>query len=171
MIAAVLKAAGYKVGVYTSPHLQSYTERFMINGDPIGEADFARLAAMLQPRVEYTLELTQDQPTEFEILTAMAFYYFKEQAVDYVILEVGLGGTLDSTNVITPLISVVTNVALDHMDRLGTTLREIAAHKAGIIKPGIPVVTAAAGDALNVIVAEAAEKGTAVANIWTDCIW
>jgi dihydrofolate synthase / folylpolyglutamate synthase len=171
MLAAVLQAAGYKVGVYTSPHLQSYTERFTIGGEPIGEADFARLVSVLQQPLEHVLQTTQDQPTEFEVLTAMAFYYFKEQAADYVILEVGLGGTLDSTNVITPLLSVITNVAFDHMDKLGTTLAEIASHKAGIIKPAIPVITAATGDALHVIETEAKYKKASVSNIWKDCLW
>lgn len=141
--------ADFKVGKFTSPHLVSYNERFCVNGQNISEQDFAALVAKLRPLVEtMPAEL---KPTQFEILTAMAFVYFADCGVEYAIIEVGLGGLLDSTNVITPLVSVITNVDMDHMDKCGDTLTEIAGHKAGIIKVGVPVVTAACGEALVVI--------------------
>lgn len=171
LIAAVLQSQGYKVGVYTSPHLQSYTERFVVNGRMIEEADFARLVHMLQPCLEQVLRETHDQPTEFEVLTALAFQYFADQDVDFAVIEVGLGGTLDSTNVITPLVSVITNVTFDHMDRLGKTIQEIATHKAGIIKKGVPVITAAQGDALAVINEVASVHCAPVIDVWQSCKW
>lgn len=158
LIAAVLQDQGYRVGVYSSPHLQSYRERFVINGGMIEKSEFARLLEMLRPRLAQVRPETDEQPTEFEVLTAMAFQYFHEHDVDVALIEAGLGGTWDSTNVITPLVAVITNVSFDHMDRLGDTLAEIAGQKAGIIKPGVPVVTAAADEALAVIKSMASAK-------------
>jgi dihydrofolate synthase/folylpolyglutamate synthase len=171
LLAAVLQCQGYKTGVYTSPHLQSYRERFVVNGDMIAQTDFVRLVRMLQPCLEQVLRETHDHPTEFELLTAMAFLYFYEQEVDYAIIEVGLGGTLDSTNVITPLVSVITNVCYDHMDRLGKGLREIAAHKAGIIKEAVPVITAARGEPMTVIQEIALSMQAPVIDVWQTCNW
>lgn len=171
LIAAVLQSQGYKAGVFTSPHLHSYRERFVVDGSMIEERDFARLVSTLQPYLVRVLRETQDHPTEFEILTAMALQYFLEQEVDFAIMEVGLGGTLDSTNVITPLVSVITNVSLDHMDRLGASIREIAAHKAGIIKKAVPVITAARGGALEVIKETASSRCAAVIDIGQTCKW
>lgn len=171
LIAAVLRCQGYKVGVYTSPHLQSYRERFVVNGNMIERADFARLVQLLQPCLEQVQRETHDHPTEFEVLTALAFQYFFEQGVDYAVIEVGLGGALDSTNVIKPLVSAITNVALDHMERLGMTIREIAVQKAGIIKNGVPVVSAAQGEALAVIKAVADCACAPVINVWESCKW
>lgn len=165
LIASVLQCQGYKIGVYSSPHLQSYRERLMINGDMIERPEFARLVEMLRPRLAQVLQETNEQPTEFEVLTAMALQYFHEQGVDFAVLEAGLGGTWDSTNVITPLVAVITNVSFDHMDRLGGTLAEIAGQKAGIIKPGVPVVTAAADEALAVIKAVASDKDAPLIDI------
>lgn len=171
LIAEVLRCQGYKTGLFTSPHLQSYRERFVINGAMMTEVDFARLIAEVQPLLEQVWRETNDHPTEFEVLTAMAFQYFSEQGADFAVVEAGLGGTLDSTNVVTPLLSVITNVTFDHMDRLGTEIREIAAHKAGIIKSDVPVVTAAQGEALAVIKETAGAKQAPVTDIRQGCTW
>jgi dihydrofolate synthase/folylpolyglutamate synthase len=134
MIASVLQSAGYKVGLYTSPHLKSFTERIRINGRPISEEGVVDFVARLKPTID------QVQPSFFEMTVAMAFDYFRNQKVDVAVIEVGLGGRLDSTNVITPEISLITNIGFDHMDMLGYTLEKIAFEKAGIIKENIPVV-------------------------------
>ncbi len=149
MIEAML-AEKYTVGKFTSPHLVKYNERICVNKQDISDDDFAQLTS----DVEMVIKNIPDelQPTQFEVLTAMAFLFFAQKNLDYVVLEVGMGGTLDSTNVIeNPLCSVIVNVSMDHMDRCGDTLTEIAGHKAGIIKKSCPVVTAAQGEALTVI--------------------
>lgn len=138
MIAAVLKAAGYKVGLYTSPHLLDYTERIKINGQDISRKRFFEGLKKVQ---KLTMTM-RDKPTVFEVLTAVAFWYFAEEKVDYAVVEVGMGGRLDSTNVITPLVSVITNIDYEHTEVLGKSLSKIAGEKGGIIKPGVPVVTA-----------------------------
>ena len=133
-IAAVLQAAGYRVGLYTSPHLVDFRERIRVNGECIPE--------------QYVIDFVEQErhffeplhPSFFELTTAMAFKYFAEQQVDYAVVEVGLGGRLDCTNIITPVLSVITNISLDHTQFLGDTLERIAAEKAGIIKAGVPVV-------------------------------
>jgi dihydrofolate synthase/folylpolyglutamate synthase len=133
-LAAVLQDAGYKTGLYTSPHLIDFRERMRINGVPVSKewvVDF----------VEVNKELIEEvQPSFFEINVAMAFVAFAEQEVDIAIIETGLGGRLDSTNVVTPLLSIITNISYDHKDLLGNTLPEIAAEKAGIIKPNVPTI-------------------------------
>ncbi len=134
MLAAVLQTAGYKTGLYTSPHLLDFRERIRINGEMIDPATVTEFVARIQPLIE------QIEPSFFEVTVAMAFEHFARQQVDIAIVEVGLGGRLDSTNIITPLLSIITNIGLDHTQLLGSTLREIAAEKAGIIKPGVPVV-------------------------------
>ncbi|GAB4053071.1 bifunctional folylpolyglutamate synthase/dihydrofolate synthase [Spirosoma litoris] len=134
MLAAIYQSAGYRVGLYTSPHLQSFTERFRLNGQPMPEAEVAAFVEQHQALIESV------EPSFFEVTVAMAFDYFARQQVDVAIIEVGLGGRLDSTNVITPEASLITNIGYDHTDILGETLGEIAAEKAGIIKPGVPVV-------------------------------
>jgi len=149
MCHAALTAAGYRTGLYTSPHLVSFCERFQINQQPIAEADVVRLVAELLP---------QPSATFFEVVTALALRYFAEQHVEVVVWETGLGGRLDATNVVTPLVSVITNIGFDHMQYLGDTLEQIAGEKAGIIKPGIPVVTGVEGAALEVIRRVAAEQ-------------
>lgn len=158
MVSSALYTSGLKVGTFTSPHLESYTERMRINNSFISEADFARLTEVVKGAVAAIVADGVEQPTQFEILTAMAFLYFKEQEVDYAVVEVGLGGLLDSTNVITPILSIITNVTIDHTAYCGDTVVEIAKHKAGIIKPHVPVITAAQGDALNIIKEVAKEK-------------
>jgi dihydrofolate synthase/folylpolyglutamate synthase len=140
---AVIAHAGYRTGLYTSPHLVSFCERFQINGQPIAESDVVRLVAQLKPVLEQVAAHPEfRQPTFFEAVTALALLYFREQKVEIVVWETGLGGRLDATNVVTPLVSVITNIAFDHMQYLGETLAQIAAEKAGIIKPSVPVVTA-----------------------------
>ena len=137
LIASVLKQAGYKTGLYSSPHLSRFNERIMIDGEPIPDEDLVELTEALKPGVEAVPGLTV-----FEILTAMAFTYFAEQGVEYAAVEVGLGGRLDATNVLIPIISVITSLSYDHMHLLGDSLSDIAREKAGIIKPEIPVVLA-----------------------------
>lgn len=134
MIAAGLQANGYRVGLYTSPHYKDYRERIKINGVFISEDE---VIDFVQRNLE---DFKRIQPSFFEITVAMAFVHFADQKVDVAIIETGLGGRLDSTNIITPLLSIITNISLDHQSMLGNTLSEIAGEKAGIIKPGIPVV-------------------------------
>jgi dihydrofolate synthase / folylpolyglutamate synthase len=134
-MASVLKQAGYRVGIYTSPHLNSYTERYAIDGEPISEALFEEFQARIQACEGV------ERLTEFERLTAMAFFLFREAQLDFVILEVGLGGRLDATNVVTPILSVITTIGLDHQAILGDSIVKIASEKAGIIHPGVPVIT------------------------------
>lgn len=158
MITSVLENAMLKVGRYISPHLIDYTERIYCGGRDISRDDFARAADAVREAAEAAVADGAEAPTEFELLTAMAFWYFREQNVDYAVVEVGLGGLLDSTNVVEPVVSVITNVAMDHMAYLGDTLEKIAHQKAGIIKKGVPVVTAAQQGALKTIKKEAHEK-------------
>ena len=134
MLAAILQQAGYKTGLYTSPHLQDFRERIRINGAMIPEDRVVEFVQRMRPATE------QIQPSFFEWTVAMAFDYFASEQVDIAVIETGLGGRLDSTNVITPVVSVITNIGFDHMQFLGNTLPEIAAEKAGIIKPNVPVV-------------------------------
>lgn len=137
LIESVLRAAGYRTGLYTSPHLHSYRERIQVSGQLIPEADVVRLIGELRPLVEQIADITT-----FEIITAMAFQWFAEQDVEWAVVEVGLGGRLDATNVITPAVAVITSISLDHMAVLGDTVTQIAKEKAGIIKEGVPVVSA-----------------------------
>ncbi len=173
MVARILETAGARVGLFTSPHLHSYTERYLINRVPISEARFAALMARLRPLLEQMVEEGREHPTEFEVCTALAFLYFAEEKVDFLVLEVGLGGAIDSTNVVPcPLVSVITNVAFDHMEYLGTTIREIAEVKAGIIKRHGHVVTAAGDpEALEVIEAKCKAEGAALLQVGKDLTW
>ncbi|GAB4039125.1 bifunctional folylpolyglutamate synthase/dihydrofolate synthase [Spirosoma jeollabukense] len=134
MLAAIYQLAGYRVGLYTSPHLKSFTERIRLNGQPIEEDVVAAFVTTHRVLIEMI------EPSFFELTVAMAFDFFAQQAVDVAIIEVGLGGRLDSTNVITPMASVITNIGYDHTDILGDTLPQIAREKAGIIKAGVPVI-------------------------------
>jgi dihydrofolate synthase/folylpolyglutamate synthase len=137
MIASMLQACGYKVGLYTSPHLMDIRERIAINGEMISHADFARLIRTIEP-IGTKMRPT---PTYFDVLTAAAFKYFAEQRVDIAVIETGLGGRLDSTNVITPEVTAITSLSKDHMAQLGYTIAKIAEEKAGIFKTGVPAVT------------------------------
>ncbi len=151
-LCSILSAADYKTGFYTSPHLSSPRERFRINDSYINKEDFARLLTRIRDL------LGSDQITYFECTTTLAMLWFAEQEVDFAILEVGMGGRLDATNVVTPLLSIITNVSMDHEQYLGTTLAEIAGEKAGIIKAGVPVVSGAAADDSGRIIKETCEK-------------
>jgi len=140
MVASILMKEGYQVGLYTSPHLIRFTERIKINGKEIEEEEVAELAGRIRKRIE---EAGITPPfTFFDVTTAMCFLYFKQKLVDLAILEVGLGGRLDSTNVIDPLLCVITNIAKDHEEYLGKSVLKIAGEKAGIIKKGRPLITA-----------------------------
>lgn len=134
LLASVLQEAGYKVGLYTSPHLKDFRERIRINGEKIGKSWVVDFIA------ENNLFFTNNKLSFFEMTVGMAFSYFADQEVDIAIIEVGLGGRLDSTNIITPEISLITNISMDHTDMLGDTLGKIAGEKAGIIKKDVPVV-------------------------------
>ncbi|MDL2223830.1 bifunctional folylpolyglutamate synthase/dihydrofolate synthase [Bacteroidales bacterium OttesenSCG-928-M06] len=134
LLASILQEAGYKTGLYTSPHLLDFRERIKVNGEMVSEEFVIDFVAKNKPFFESI------QPSFFELTTGMAFAYFAEQEVDIAIIEVGLGGRLDCTNVITPILSIITNISFDHVNLLGNTLEAIAKEKAGIIKPGIPVV-------------------------------
>lgn len=163
MISTVLTQAGYRVGRYTSPHLASYTERICIAGKEISEEEFASVLEEVKLAIANSNMQSSDPPTEFEVLTVMAFTYFDRMDVDFAVIEVGLGGRLDATNVICPLISVITHIGLDHVDRLGNTLTEIAGEKCGIIKQGRPVVCATQEpEVYEVIGAIARERGSAL---------
>lgn len=150
-------ASGLKVGRFTSPHLVDYTERIRVGRDDVSQEKFAELVSRVKEVVEALEKEGLEAPTTFEILTAAAFLYFKEEAVDYAIIEAGMGGRLDSTNIITPEVSVITNVTIDHTAYCGDTVDAIAAEKAGIIKEGVPVVTAAQGSPLRIIEEKAEE--------------
>ena len=160
MLAQIFERSGIHTGRYISPHLHSYTERIQIDGQDISEEDFAGALTAVREKVERMTAEGEECPTQFEVLTAAAFLYFAEKRVEYAVIEVGLGGLLDSTNVITPEISVITNVAFEHAALCGGTLEGIAHHKAGIIKDGVPVVTAASGKPLEIIREEAERHGS-----------
>jgi len=176
MAASILKEAGYKVGLYTSPHLFDYTERIKVNGKDIARKEFRQGLSLVkqlagEPETESLGSLSKKEPrihsqvpcepTVFEVLTALAFWYFAKKKVDYAVVEVGLGGRLDATNVLTPQVSVITNIDLEHTEILGKTLAKIAGEKAAIIKPGVPVVTAETKrEPLAVVKKKAEEEGS-----------
>lgn len=148
MIAAILSAAGHRTGLFTSPHLERIEERFAIDGQACTADELADLVELVRPEVEAMASGPDptDSPTYFEIVTAMALCHFARRGASIVVLEVGLGGRLDSTNVCTPCLSIITSISLDHTKQLGDTLSAIAAEKAGIIKPGIPVFSGVVDD-------------------------
>lgn len=168
MLEAILRASGIKTALYTSPHLVEYTERMSVNGQPIDRQEFAAAIEYTGNLVAAMASSGREHPTEFEVLTAAAFHYFAAAAVEYAVIEVGLGGLLDSTNVVIPEAAVITNVTLEHTDRCGSTVAEIARHKAGIIKQGVPVITAAKGEALEVIQADAVDKAAPLYSLGQD---
>jgi len=173
MIAAILNRSGYRVGLYTSPHLLSITERMQVDGKPIAEDSFARLVARLKPEAEAVNRLgTYGELTTFELLTALAFGYFREMGVHYQVVETGLGGRLDATNVVTPEVCVITSISYDHMDVLGDTLARIATEKAGIIKPGSSVVCSPQlPEAMAVIAQVCRERGVPLLKVGSDVTW
>lgn len=157
MLASVLQSSGYKTGLYTSPHLKDFTERIKIDGKPVIQEFVVEFVNKIRPHIE------RIKPSFFEITVAMAFDYFAQQKVDVAVIEVGLGGRLDSTNVITPVVSVITNISYDHKDLLGDTLEKIAQEKAGIIKPGVPVVVSERQvEVENVFLGKAIECGSKI---------
>jgi dihydrofolate synthase/folylpolyglutamate synthase len=160
-ISSILTSAGYRVGLYTSPHIQHFSERFVIDNNEISEDEIVLLIEKVKSIVDEMIK-SNNIPTFFEITTAMAFEYFFDKKVDYAVIEVGLGGRFDATNIINPIISVITNVTLEHQDRLGNTIDEISFEKAGIIKENNPVITAAEDTALNVIQKNAIQKNASL---------
>src|SRR5208283_1364668 len=157
MLESIYRAAGLRTGLFTSPHLVSFRERIQVNRQLIPEAAVIRLVGEMQPMFKQFPP--GHHPTFFEVVTVMALKFFAEQKCDLVIWETGLGGRLDATNIVTPLAGVITNIALEHQQWLGDTLEKIAAEKAGIIKPGVPIITAAEEpEALAVIEKMAREK-------------
>ena len=162
-----LGAAGYRVGLYTSPHLQDYAERIQVDRQPIPHADLVALVDEIRPYLDRGTKLTT-----FEITTALAFLYFARRGANVVVAEVGLGGRLDATNIVTPLVSVITSLSYDHMQVLGNTLAEIAGEKAGIIKPGVPVVVAPQPDEAGQVVTRIAlERGAPLIQVGVDLLY
>src|SRR3989338_9419330 len=156
MLSSILQKAGHKVGLYTSPHLIKFNERIKINNLDISDIKLARLTEKIKPNSEKIKGITY-----FELTTALAFLYFAQQKVDYAVIEVGLGGRLDATNVLLPencAATAITNISLEHKDYLGDTIEKIACEKAGIIKEHVPIITSASGEALEVIKKIAGEK-------------
>jgi dihydrofolate synthase/folylpolyglutamate synthase len=173
MVESILRRAGYRTGLYTSPHLLDFTERIKADGKPIAEADWARLTEVIEPEVEAVNEEGAfGELTTFEIMTAMAFRHFREIKTDYQVIEVGLGGRIDATNVVRPEICVITSISYDHTDVLGDTLAKIASEKAGIIKPGAVVISASqAPEAMEVIERVCGEKGVRLVKGGVDFSW
>lgn len=152
MLAAILQTAGYKTGLYTSPHLKDFRERIKINGEMIAEKSVVDFTQRIIPLIE------KIEPSFFEITVGMAFDYFENEKVDIAIIETGLGGRFDSTNVITPELSIITNIGWDHMNMLGNTLEKIAFEKAGIIKPGVPIIVGEVTSDIQKIFAEVSSE-------------
>src|SRR5689334_6941682 len=156
MLESIYRAASLRVGLFTSPHLVSFRERIQVNRQLISEADVVRLVEEMQSWFE---EFPKGHhPTFFEVVTVMALRYFAEKKCGLVIWETGMGGRLDATNIVTPLASVITNISFDHQQWLGDTLAKIAGEKAGIIKPGVPVVTTADAPEAVAIIEETARR-------------
>lgn len=173
MIASILYQSGYGTGLYTSPHLLSIRERLQVDGEPITEKAFARLVSRLKPEFEAVNESgVYGELTTFELLTALAFAHFKESAVDYQVLEVGLGGRLDATNVTRPETCIITSISYDHTDVLGDTLSQIAAEKAGIIKPkSVVVVAQQSPEARAVIEKTCRENDARLVSVGSEITW
>lgn len=163
-LASILQAAGYRVGLFTSPFIECFEERIRVNGANITTEELSRAVAAVRPCAEAVEKRTGDHPTEFELMAAVAFEHFRSSACDVVVLEVGLGGRLDATNVIdAPEASVIARIGLDHTDLLGDTLAAVAGEKAGIIKPGVPVVSWPQDEeAMAVVERVCAERGCAL---------
>ena len=161
MIASMLQACGYKVGLYTSPHLTDVRERIQINGDMISQAEFARLVRLAEP----IIERMRPRPTYFDVLTAIAFKYFTDEEVDIAVIETGLGGRLDSTNVIKPEVTGITSISKDHMAQLGSTLAKIAEEKGGIFKAGIPAISVQQDPEADIVLKRCAERNGTVLEV------
>ena len=173
MITSMLAAHGYKVGFYSSPHLHSAVERIRVGLEPIGRQDFAAVVRKIWPIVEDVGRRGGYGPaTTFEAMTAMAFVYFHGMGVDFQVMEVGLGGRLDSTNIVSPQVCVITSISLDHVATLGDTVRKIALEKAGIIKPGVPVVVAPQQDEVMAIFRQVAkQRGAELLSVEEKLTW
>ncbi len=173
MIASVLTNSGYDTGLYTSPHLQTIRERFRVNESLITEEEFTVIVAKLKPEVEIVnQQATYGELTTFELLTALAFTYFGMKGVDFQVLEVGLGGKFDATNVIQPEVCVITSISLDHTEILGNSVTEIAAEKAGIIKSGSTVVLSPQTEEVVRVIEEACHKrGAELITVGRDITW
>jgi dihydrofolate synthase/folylpolyglutamate synthase len=167
MIEAMLRAAGYRTALYTSPHLHTFRERIRVNGAMIPEDDVVRLIDDMRPLLAQIPDITT-----FEVMTGLAFAWFAKQGVEWAVLEVGLGGRLDATNVVMPAAAVITSISLDHTGILGDTQAKIAAEKAGIVKPGVPVVSAPqVGEALAVIEAACQQQSSPLVLVGRDWTW
>lgn len=164
MLRSILTEAGFETGTFTSPYIEQFNERISVNGVPVSDEEITLLAGKIKAIADEMEGLEMGGPSEFEIITAMAFYYFAYvHPVDIVLFEVGLGGRLDSTNIVHPLLSIITTIGMDHLQFLGDTLEDIAREKAGIIKSGVPVLTAVhQPEALAVIAKTAKEKKAAL---------
>ena len=173
MIAAGLRAAGYKTGLYTSPHLVSLRERIQVDGKPILKRELESLVVRMRPHVEAVdHDKTYGELSTFELLTAAAFLYFQQKQVDFQVLETGLGGRLDATNVVRPEVCIITSISLDHTDVLGDTLDKIAAEKAGIIMPGCTVVSSAQAKEAAAVIRETCRRREArLISVGSDITW
>lgn len=159
MLSSILKEAGYRVGAYTSPHLERYNERYLLNGAEISDDDFAKEITLMRQLCEKLAAEGKSVPTLFEITTGAAFHYFYEKQVDVLILEVGLGGRFDATNVVPhPLLSLIMSISIDHTDFLGDTIEKIAMEKSGIIKKNCPVVLYSQAELVYNIIKDAAAR-------------
>jgi dihydrofolate synthase/folylpolyglutamate synthase len=173
MVASALTASGYTTGLYTSPHFHTWRERIRVGGELISEAELTALVASLKPQLEAVNEkATYGKLTTFEFLTALAFAYFGQRGVDFQVLEVGMGGRFDATSVINPVVGIITPISFDHMDVLGSTLAEIAAEKAGIIKPGSTVVISPQPDEAARVIRETCRScGAQLVTVGSDVTW
>jgi dihydrofolate synthase/folylpolyglutamate synthase len=173
MISSVLSSAGYPTGLFTSPHLVSWQERIAVNGRPISQKSFARMMALIAQHVNVlNREARFGKLTTFEVVTALAFLYFREKKIDFQVLETGMGGRLDATNVVDPEVCIVTSISLDHTQVLGDTLAQIAGEKAGIIKSGCIVISASQRpEAMRVIQDKCSRSGVELIKAGVDITW
>jgi len=165
MIASILQAAGFKVGLFTSPHLERFSERIRVNSREASLEELVPAAEKISAWLSALEKREEELPTEFEAVTALAFWYFSRAGVDWAVIEAGLGGDLDATNLVFPQVTVITNIDYDHTEVLGESLAAIASAKAGIIKPAVPLITAAQGEALEVLKVRAEMKGAPLVQI------
>lgn len=173
MVASALAASGFTTGLLTSPHLHHVNERFRVDGRPVPDGELAELVEWLRPEIEaVNRAATYGRLTTFEILTALGFCHFAGRGAEFQVIEVGLGGRLDATNVVRPDVCAITSISLDHTEVLGDTLAEIAAEKAGIVKPGVPVVSAPqAPEVQPVIAAACRRRGAGLHRVGEDIVW
>ncbi|MBC7328770.1 bifunctional folylpolyglutamate synthase/dihydrofolate synthase [bacterium] len=168
LVASILKEAGFKTGLFTSPHIYDVRERFRINGEMIGMREFTSLIWEIKNNIEVIGDF---HPTQFEVHTALAFLWFAQRGCDFGVIEVGLGGRLDATNVLSPALTIITDIGIDHTDLLGSTIEEIAREKGGIIKEGVPLLTSAEGKALEVLRGICEERGARIFPLGGEIFW